>query len=76
MELKPPNSTMTRDMLSLCKKVLLRVSSNKKLFARELKKSIRHLSGDELRLLKAWCQNRFRQHAELIESAFRPYPAI
>jgi hypothetical protein len=27
-------------------------------------------------MLKAWCQDRFRQHAELIESAFRPYPAI
>ena len=76
MELKPPNSTMTRDMLNLCKKVLLRVSSNKKLFARELKKSIRHLSGEELLALKAWCQDRFRQHTELIESAFRPYPAI
>jgi hypothetical protein len=26
--------------------------------------------------LKTWCTERFRQHAELIESAFRPYPAI
>ena len=62
---------MTRDMLNLCKKVLLRVSSNKKLFARELRKSIKHLTGDELRQLKTWCMERFRQHTELIESAFR-----
>ena len=67
---------MPRDMLSLCKKVLLRVSSNKKLFARELRKSIRYLSGDDLRALKTWCQEQFRQHAELIDSAFRPFPAI
>jgi hypothetical protein len=26
--------------------------------------------------LKTWCTERFRQHAELIESAFRPYPAL
>jgi hypothetical protein len=67
---------MTQDMLSLCKKVLLRVSSNKKLFARELRKSIRHLTGEDLKHLKTWCTERFRQHAELIESAFRPYPAL
>jgi hypothetical protein len=26
--------------------------------------------------LKTWCTERFRQHAELIESAFRPHPAL
>ena len=52
---------MTRDMLSLCKKVLLRVSSNKKLFARELRKSIKYLTGEDLKHLKTWCTERFRQ---------------
>jgi hypothetical protein len=55
---------------------LLRVSPNKKLFARELRKSIKHLTGEDLKHLKNWCTERFRQHAELIESAFRPYPAL
>ena len=65
---------MTRDMLDLCKKVLLRVSPNKALFARELKKSIRHLSGDDLKTLKAWCLQRFQHlHSDLIESSFRRY---
>jgi len=63
-------------MLNLCKNVLLRVSSNKKLFAQELRKSIKHLTGDDIRKLKAWCTERFQQHAELIDAAFLAYPAI
>lgn len=68
---------MTRDMLDLCKKVLLRVSPNKALFARELKKSIRHLTGEDLKALKAWCHQRFQHlHSDLIESSFRRYAVM
>ena len=68
---------MTRDMLELCKKVLLRVSSNRALFARELKKSIKQLTGDELKVLKAWCTNQFQHiYADLIEASFRQFAVM
>lgn len=68
---------MTRDMLELCKKVLLRVSSNRALFARELKKSIKQLTGDDLKALKAWCTLQFQHlHADLIEASFRRYAVM
>lgn len=61
-------------MLQLCKKVLLRVSYNRALFARELGKSIRQLSGDDVQKLKAWCWKQFApMHAELMEQTFRQY---
>lgn len=68
---------MTRDMLELCKKVLLRVSSNRALFARELKKSIKQLTGDDLKAFKAWCTHQFHDlHADLIEASFRQYAVM
>ena len=61
-------------MLELCKKVLLRVSTNRKLFARELGKSVRQLKGEDLRKLKVWCLEQFAHvHEEIIELTFRPY---
>ena len=68
---------MTRDMLDLCKKVMLRVSPNKALFARELKKSIKHLTGDDLKAFKAWCIHQFQHlYADLIEASFRQYAVV
>jgi hypothetical protein len=68
------HSKMNRNMLELCKKVLLRVSTNRKLFARELGKSVRQLKGEDLKKLKAWCVEQFAHvHAEIIELTFRPY---
>ncbi len=64
-------------MLELCKKVLLRVSTNRKLFARELGKSIRQLKGEDLKQLKSWCMHQFAHvHSELIERTFTHYAAI
>jgi len=61
-------------MLELCKKVLLRVSANRKLFARELKKSVRHLKGDDLQKFKIWCLEQFKHsHGKMIEKTFRNY---
>jgi hypothetical protein len=58
-------------MLELCKKVLLRVSTNHKLFARELGKSVRQLKGEDLKKLKSWCMQQFAHvHSELIEQTF------
>ena len=58
-------------MLELCKNVLSRVCFDRKLFARELAKSVRYLKGDELKQLHNWCLKQFsRRYRELIEQTF------
>jgi hypothetical protein len=64
-------------MLDLCKKVLSRVSSDRKLFARELAKSVRYLHGEERKQLKRWCLKMFAQrYGDLINQTFsQVFPA-
>ena len=57
-------------MLELSKQVLSRVSFDKNLFYKELKKSISWLNKDEHILLKSWCLASFGFYAELITEAF------
>jgi hypothetical protein len=47
-------------MLELCKKVLLKVSFDAKLFKKELLKAVRWLKNKEdLQKLKIWCEEKF-----------------
>ena len=46
-------------MLELSKNILEKVSFDKVLFKKELKKAVNWLSKDELMLLKVWCITQF-----------------
>ena len=46
-------------MLEFCKTVLIKVSFDRTLFAKELKKSVRWLKRSEIIKLKDWCLNRY-----------------
>jgi hypothetical protein len=42
-----------------------------------LKKSIKQLTGDDLKALKTWCTLQFQHlHADLIEASFRRYAVM
>jgi hypothetical protein len=58
-------------MLEFCKKVLVKVSFDRSLFAKELKKSISWLKKDELLHFKQWCIQRFGStYGDLIQASF------
>jgi hypothetical protein len=58
-------------MLEFCKEVLVKVSFDKVLFAKELKKSLRWLKGHDRASLKQWCLNRYGDlYGDLILTAF------
>ncbi|MCJ8163971.1 hypothetical protein MKJ04_03895 [Pontibacter sp. E15-1] len=46
-------------MLEYIKTILLKVSFDKMLFEKELRKAFRVLAADELRQLKQWCYDQF-----------------
>ena len=46
-------------MLEFCKKVLAKVSFDRALFAKELKKSMRWLKRAERESLKQWCSKKY-----------------
>ncbi|HIB77276.1 MAG TPA: hypothetical protein EYN28_02710 [Flavobacteriales bacterium] len=46
-------------MLEFCKSILSKVSFDRTLFAKELKKSVRWLKRSEIQSLKDWCLNRY-----------------
>ena len=46
-------------MFELSKEVLQKVSFDKYLFSKELKKAIKWLKKDEIHLFKAWCMTTF-----------------
>lgn len=61
-------------MLELCKRVLSKVSFDRQLFAKELRKSAQRLGADELRALRDWCLGRYGHcYSDLIEETFRAY---
>ncbi|MEY3399081.1 MAG: hypothetical protein RL220_1675 [Bacteroidota bacterium] len=61
-------------MLDFCKEVLTKVSFDRALFRKELKKAIRWLKMEvELVQLKNWCLENFgSKYREIILSEFRP----
>jgi len=58
-------------MLEFCKSVLSKVSFDRALFAKELKKRVRWLKKSEIQNLKDWCLNRYGEvYGDLILSTF------
>ena len=58
-------------MLEFCKNVLTKVSFDRLLFAKELKKSIKWLSREELIHLRSWCIQRYgAMYGDLIHESF------
>lgn len=46
-------------MLEYCKTILAKVSFDRRLFEKELRKAIKSLVTDELEELKMWCYEKF-----------------
>ena len=57
-------------MLELSKKVLDKVSFDRALFKKELKKSISWLKKDDINKLKAWCLASFVMYNDVILDVF------
>ena len=57
-------------MLEFTKKILSKVSFDKDLFKKELKKSTRWMSKKELTHLKIWALTRFSQYKKVIIDVF------
>ena len=57
-------------MLEFSKKILSKVSFDKKLFGKELSKSIRWLSKKEVLTLKIWALTTFSQYKSTILKVF------
>ena len=57
-------------MLEFSKQILSKVSFDRNLFHKELKKSISWLKNDEIEKLKIWCLSSFIFYNDLIIDAF------
>ncbi len=58
-------------MLDFCKTVLTRVSFDRRLFAKELKKSFKWLSREDAETLRQWAMVQYHhKYAQLIASSF------
>lgn len=58
-------------MLEMTKLVLDKVSDNRELFGKELRKSTKWLERDEMIRLKVWCYGNYgREHGALIKDIF------
>jgi len=53
-------------MLEYCKTILSKVSFDRWLFEKELKKAIKSLIPDEIKTLRDWCYDQFGQIYESI----------
>jgi hypothetical protein len=60
-------------MLDFSKEILTKVSFDKLLFKKELRKAMRCLSRDELVQFRHWCMENFgARYREIIVASFRP----
>lgn len=57
-------------MYEFSKQVLTKVSFDKILFQKELKKSVRWLKKEEVVALKIWCLATFVQYSDIINETF------
>ena len=58
-------------MLEYFKTILSKVSFDKRLFEKELKKAIKALIPDEINQLKEWCYQKFgKQYQPILASCF------
>ncbi|HEX5002290.1 MAG TPA: hypothetical protein VFW78_07320 [Bacteroidia bacterium] len=59
-------------MFEYTKEVLTKVSFDRTLFKKELKKAVKWLKSDERRLLMVWCVTTFgHRYSDIITEAFR-----
>lgn len=58
-------------MLEYFKTILSKVSFDKKLFEKELRKAVKSLFPEEINQLKDWCYAHFSQHQLVLEQCFR-----
>ncbi len=59
---------MATSMLEYTKLILEKVSFDRRLFEKELKKAIRYLIEPELRELELWCMERFGLQYQLVRA--------
>jgi hypothetical protein len=59
---------MATSMLEYTKLILEKVSFDRRLFEKELKKAIRYLIEPELRELERWCMERFGLQYRLVRA--------
>ncbi len=57
-------------MLEYTKLVLQKVSFDKSLFAKELKKSLQWLKSNEVMVLQAWALSTFAAYSDIIKEVF------
>ena len=63
-------------MLEFCKKVLMKVSFDRLLFKKELKKAIKWVKTEERLQLKEWCLTKFGHiYGDIIAESFQPMMA-
>lgn len=55
-------------MLEYCKTVLAKVSFDKSLFEKELKKALQSLIPEEIKQLREWCYSNFSEHQLILEA--------
>ncbi len=58
-------------MLEYMKMILQKVSFDKRLFEKELKKAIASLINEEIKILRAWCYEKFGQtYSAILNTCF------
>jgi len=57
-------------MLEYFKTVLSKVSFDKQLFEKELKKALRSLLPEEISKLRDWCYDRFAEYQSILDKCF------
>lgn len=68
---------MMTPMLEFCKTVLKRVSFDRRLFARELKKAFRWLSKEDAESLRQWAMRQYQhKYGQVITAAFAGAQAV
>ena len=63
-------SNKLQNMLCFCKTILEKVSFDKNLFKKELKKSTRLIDKKERMVLKIWCLTSFANYRDIILEVF------
>lgn len=58
-------------MLEYFKVILSKVSFDKSLFEKELKKALKSLIADDVDRLKVWCYTHYSEHQLVLERCFR-----
>ncbi len=60
-------------MLEYFKTVLSKVSFDKKLFEKELRKALESLIPEEISQLREWCYARFSEYQPILNTCFERY---